>query len=93
MATIFNHAVQAMALIDPEGQVLQMNQAARQLLPADVDPIGAPFATLPFWSDDPAATAELLQTALHTCLSRRALSDQHDDHLPDGTDRRRWISP
>ena len=84
VATIFDHAVQAMALIDPQGKVLQMNRAARQLLPAGTDPIGAPFATLPFWSDDPAATAALLQTALSTCLAGEPYRINTRISLPDG---------
>ncbi len=84
LATIFNHAVQAMALIDPRGRVLQMNLAARQLLPAGTDPIGAAFATLPFWSDDPEATADVLQTAMATCLAGETYRISTRISLPDG---------
>lgn len=85
LATIFDHAIQAMALISPEGQVLQMNQAARQLLPAGTDPIGAPFATLPFWSEDPDATAEALQLAMATCLAGEPYRIHTQISLPDGS--------
>jgi PAS domain S-box-containing protein len=84
LETIFDHAIQAMALIDPEGRVLQMNQAARHLLPTDTDPIGAAFATLPFWSEDPQATAELLETAMAACLSGEPYRINTEITLPDG---------
>ncbi len=87
LATIFDHAIQAMALIDPEGRVLQMNQAARQLLPDGTDPIGALFATLPFWSEDPDATAELLQTAMATCLAGESYRIHTQISMPDGEDK------
>ncbi|MGE0620971.1 MAG: PAS domain S-box protein [Pseudomonadales bacterium] len=69
LQTIFDHAVQAMALIDPTGQVLEMNAAARRLLPDDVDPTGRYFAGLPFFSTDADATAAGLRTALDRCLA------------------------
>jgi PAS domain S-box-containing protein len=84
LTTIFDHAIQAMALIDPEGRVLQMNHAARQLLPADADPIGALFATLPFWSEDPGATADTLRTAMDTCLAGEPYRINTQIGLPDG---------
>lgn len=85
LATIFEHALQAMALIDTDGRVLQMNQAARQLLPDNVHPLGAAFATLPFWSEDPTATADALQTAMATCLSGEPYRIHTQISLPDGT--------
>lgn len=87
LETIFDHAVQAMAVIDPEGRVLQMNRAARLLLPKRTDPIGAAFATLPFWSEDPAATADLLQTAMARCLAGEPYRINTQINLPDGTNK------
>lgn len=68
----FDHALQAMALIAPDGRVLEMNPAARQLLPEWVDPVGQPFAVLPFWSGNPAGTAAELERAVSGCLAGRA---------------------
>jgi PAS domain S-box-containing protein len=65
----FDHAQQAMALLSPDGRVLEMNPAARRLLPEWVDPIGQPFAVLPFWSGDPAGTAAVLERAVADCLA------------------------
>ncbi len=87
LTTVFDHAIQAMALIDPEGRVLQMNQAARQLLPEGTDPIGASFATLPFWSEDPEATAQALQSAMTTCLTGEPYRINTRISLPDGETR------
>ena len=82
-----------MALIDPEGQVLQMNQAARQLLPEDIDPIGAAFATLPFWSDDPAGNRRASADSPDTCLAGEPYRINTTISLPDGRPQRHWISP
>ncbi len=87
LAKVFDHAVQAMALIAPDGRVLQMNQAARQLLPPDTDPIGAAFATLPFWSEDPNATAEMLESGMAACLSGEPYRIATRISLPDGEQR------
>jgi len=87
LQTVFDHAIQAMALINPAGQVLEMNRAARRLLPEGTDAIGADFATLPFWSDDPEATAGNLQTALMRCLEGETYRIRPTITLPDGTRR------
>jgi len=92
MQLVFDHALQAMALldvqVDGQGQaqavVLEMNAAARQLLPQAADPVGADFATLPFWSDDPAATRELLRVALARCLAGDSYRITTTISLPDG---------
>lgn len=87
LETVFDHAVQAMALMDPAGVVLEMNQAARTLLPDDADPIGADFATLPFWSDDPVATADLLKNAMDSCAAGETYRMNTSITLPDGSER------
>ena len=87
LETVFDHALQAMALIDPTGTVREMNQAARRLLPAASDPIGRDFATLPFWSQDPDATTELLLEAMASCLNGESYRIGTTISLPDGTER------
>jgi PAS domain S-box-containing protein len=69
LQTVFDHALQAMALIDVDGSVLEMNAAARQLLPAGTDPRGKDFATLPFFSTDSATTEDQLKDAISRCLA------------------------
>ena len=85
--TVFDHAIQAMALIDPQGVVLEMNASARQLLPASLDPVGSDFATLPFWSNDPAATSSTLHEALARCLEGQSYRVSATIELPDGSER------
>jgi PAS domain S-box-containing protein len=86
LTAVFDHAIQAMAVIDPNGRVLEMNQAARRLLPEGTEAIGADFATLPFWSDDPEATAENLKTAMARCLAGEPYRIKTMIRLPDGTE-------
>lgn len=87
LQTVFDHAVQAMALMDPDGVVLEMNRAALKLMPKDVDPTGKNFATLPFWSEDPAATAETLGTAMASCLAGDSYRITTTITLPDSSER------
>jgi PAS domain S-box-containing protein len=87
LQTVFDHAIQAMALIDPDGRVLEMNRAARQLLPAGVDPRGQTFARLPFFSADPTTTEENLSSALAGCLAGESYRVAASVQLPDGTER------
>jgi len=87
LETVFDHAIQAMALIDPQGRVLEMNAAARQLLPEGTDPRGQDFATLPFFSSDPASTAAGLGDALTRCLAGEAFRVATVMRLPGGTER------
>jgi PAS domain-containing protein len=76
-----------MALIDPQGIVQEMNSAARQLLPASLDPVGSDFATLPFWSTDPEATSSTLHEALARCLEGQSYRVPATIELPDGSER------
>ncbi len=85
LQTVFDHAVQAMALMDSTGRVLEMNKAARRLLPDGQDPIGADFATLPFWSDDPQATADRLNAAMASCAAGETYRMNTTITLPDGS--------
>lgn len=80
---LFNHAVQPMALLTPDGLVLEMNPAAQTLL-SDADAVvGEPFATLPWWSADPDGTAQALSEAIEVCntgntfQTRAVLRDGH----------------
>ena len=87
LQTIFDHAIQAMALIDPQGKVLEMNRAARQLLSEDTDPRGRDFATLPFFSADPEATADALRQAIRSCIEGERYRVATRITLPDGSER------
>jgi PAS domain S-box-containing protein len=87
LRTVFDHAIQAMALIDPDGRVLEINRSARQLLPAGTEAIGADFASLPFWSDDPAAAADRLRAAMAQCLAGNTYRITTAIRLPDGRER------
>lgn len=84
LQTIFDHAIQAMALIDPAGRVLEMNAAARQLLPEGLDPVGRSFASLPFFSADPEGTATGLEAALKRCLAGERYRITTRVSRPDG---------
>jgi PAS domain S-box-containing protein len=87
LQTVFDHAIQAMALIDPDGRVLEMNAAATQLLPDDIDPRGSDFARLPFFSGDPDTTAANLSEALRQCLDGHDYRVAAVMQLPDGSER------
>lgn len=87
LQTVFDHAVQAMALIDPDGRVREMNTAARQLMPPATDPIGADFATLPFWSTDPEATSAMLHEGMASCLAGETYRIATTITMPDGVER------
>ncbi len=86
--TVFEHARQAMALVTRDGRVEAMNPAARRLLPAGVDPVGQPFAALPFFAADPKGAAEGLATALQQALNGQAYQAEARVRLPDGSERR-----
>jgi len=47
--TVFDHAMEAIALLDPRGKVLELNESAQQLLGADVVAEGRYFWELPWW--------------------------------------------
>jgi PAS domain S-box-containing protein len=49
-SAVFNHAVEAIALLDETGCVLEINQAAREMLPIDEPVINKPLWVLP-WSN------------------------------------------
>lgn len=82
--TLFEHALQAMALLDAQGRVQQINAAARRLLPEALDVIGEQFSSLPFWSKDPAATAAQLQAAIAACSAGNTYRVPATVVFPDG---------
>jgi PAS domain S-box-containing protein len=47
--TVFDHAMEAIALLDPEGRVLELNGSTRALLGANVRAEGQLFWDLPWW--------------------------------------------
>jgi PAS domain S-box-containing protein len=85
--TAFDHAQQAMALLSPDGRVVEMNPAARRLLPEWVEPIGQPFSVLPFWSGDPAGTAAELERAVAGCLAGHPYRSAGRVKRADGTEQ------
>lgn len=82
--TLFEHTLQAMALLDAQGQVQQINAAARRLLPEGADVIGQQFSTLPFFSDDPAATSAQLSAAITACRTGQTYRVPATVIFPDG---------
>ena len=80
--TVFDHALQAMALISPEGLVLEMNPAAMDLLPAGQQVLGSPFSELPFWSVDPEVTANWLRDAMVRCQRGRTYRSPVNMRMP-----------
>jgi PAS domain S-box-containing protein len=83
----FDHAQQAMALIAPDGRVLEMNAAARRLLPDRVEPVDQLFAALPFWASDPAGMAAELPRAVAQALAGAPYRTAARVRLPDGRER------
>jgi len=84
LTTIFDQALQAMALLDANGQVQQINQAAQQLLPEGISAVGQDFASLPFWSDDPETTRRTLNDAMTACQAGNLVRMPASITLPSG---------
>jgi PAS domain-containing protein len=82
--TVFDQALQAMALLDANGQVQQINQAARALLPKGTSAVGQDFASLPFWSADPDATKQTLTDAMTACQAGNIVRTPAAITLPNG---------
>lgn len=53
-SAVFNHAVEAIALLDPAGRVLEINEAAREMLPDDASATGKSLWQLPWWGSSSA---------------------------------------
>jgi PAS domain S-box-containing protein len=82
--TVFDQALQAMAIIDMQGRVQQINQSARALLPEKTNAVGEAFAALPFWSADSQATTALLEEAIAACRSGSVFQVPASMRLPNG---------
>ncbi len=63
-------------LLDAEGRVLEVNDAARALLPADVKPEGERFHALAWWPPDaPATDVERGRAALEADVARAVVGE------------------
>ena len=90
-SAVFNHAVEAIALLDEKGCVLEINRAAREMLPIDEPVINKPLWVLP-WSNSSNGREEpefeerlrdrfhqaMLGNTVHTRTSLDAGSDALD---------------
>jgi PAS domain S-box-containing protein len=85
--TVFDHALQAMALLSPEGLVLEINPAAMDLLPSGQRVLGLSFSELPFWSADPDITANRLRDAMTRCQRGGIYRSPVTMRMPDGSER------
>lgn len=62
---IFEHAVEAMALLSVDGKILEFNSAAKDLLPSVEDPQGRDFWMLDWWAEpDEEARNELRENVV-----------------------------
>jgi PAS domain S-box-containing protein len=75
--TVFEHAMEAIALIDPSGSVLELNSAAMALLGGGADAIGRKFWLLPWWPRlADAAERERRERAMRDAVARCALGEE-----------------
>jgi PAS domain S-box-containing protein len=75
--TIFEHAMEAIALIDPSGSVLELNAAARALLGGATGAIGRKFWLLPWWPRlADAAERERREHAMQDAIARCARGEE-----------------
>ncbi len=74
--TVFDHAMEAIALLDAEGRVLELNDATRALI-GDVDQtVGREFWTLPWWPHlTDGDERERRQRAMQETVSRCAAGE------------------
>ncbi|MCP5182545.1 MAG: PAS domain S-box protein [Pseudomonadales bacterium] len=86
LRTVFENALQAMALLTPDGRVREMNAAARQLLPLDTPFAGEAFSALPFWSASPDDREGFLRQALAAAAAGRVYRGDVSVRLPDGAE-------
>ena len=92
---LFDHALQAMAVLEPDGRVVAINPAARDLLTestTEADLTGASFANLPWWSDDPDATQRQLAGAIDACNEGQTYRTQGEIVDARGVRRRLDVS-
>ena len=75
--TIFEHAMEAIALIDPTGSVLELNSAARALLGGATGAVGREFWLLPWWPRlADAAERERRERAMQDAVARCARGEE-----------------
>jgi PAS domain S-box-containing protein len=55
--TVFDHAMEAIALLDPGGRVLELNAATQALLGGGVEAVGRRFWELPWWPESLSGAA------------------------------------
>ena len=71
--TMFEHAMEAIALLDPSGAVLELNTAARALLGGATGAVGRKFWQLPWWPRlADAAERERRERAIEETVGRCA---------------------
>ena len=75
--TIFEHALEAIALLGPDGKVVAINDATAQLLPAGVDPVGQLFWALPWWPQENEAARAEAQAAMADSVQRCVAGEEH----------------
>ncbi|MCX7063669.1 MAG: bifunctional diguanylate cyclase/phosphodiesterase [Proteobacteria bacterium] len=75
--TVFDHAMEAIALLDPVGTVLELNDATRALLGGGDDCVGRKFWALPWWPRLTSANdLEARQLAMRETIERCAAGEQ-----------------
>lgn len=75
--TVFDHAMEAIALIDPAGSVLELNSAARALLGSAIGVVGRKFWLLPWWPRlADAVERERREAAMQDAVLRCARGEQ-----------------
>ena len=69
---VFNHAIEAIALLDAAGRILEINNAAREMLPVDEEVLGKHLWELTWWgTSDSGERAESID-ALRTNVMEAA---------------------
>ena len=74
---IFEHALEAIAMLDPDGKVVALNDATTKLLPAGVDPVGELFWELPWWPTQDDAVRTEAQAAMRESVQRCVAGEEH----------------
>jgi PAS domain S-box-containing protein len=69
--TVFDHAMEAIALLDARGTVLELNGATRALLGDGTDAIGRKFWALPWWprAPDSAERSRAMEDVVGRCAA------------------------
>jgi PAS domain S-box-containing protein len=75
--TIFEHALEAIALLGPDGRVVAVNDATAQLLPPGADPVGELFWELAWWPQEDEAARTEAQAAMAESVQRCVAGEEH----------------